>query len=126
MDDPLWYKQAIFYQVYPRAFKDSDGDGRGDLAGLAEKLDYLKDLGVDCIWLMPIYPSPLKDDGYDIADFYRIAGMYGDVEVFRDLLRAVHKRGMRLIMDLVLNHTSDEHPWFQEARRDRKSTYRDY
>ncbi len=126
MDHSLWYKDAIFYQVYPRAFKDANGDGRGDLQGLASKLDYLKDLGVDCIWLMPIYPSPLKDDGYDIADFYQIAPMYGDLADFRALLQAVHQRGMRLIMDLVMNHTSDQHDWFQAARRDRHSPYRDY
>ncbi len=126
MADPLWYKNAIFYQVYPRAFKDSNGDGRGDLVGLTGQLDYLQDLGIDCIWLMPIYPSPLKDDGYDIADFYGIADMYGDLEDFRALLSTVHQRGMRLIMDLVLNHTSDRHPWFQAARSDRTSPYRDY
>ncbi len=126
MDDPLWYKNAIFYQVYLRAFKDSNGDGRGDLQGLTGQLDYLKELGVDCIWLMPIYPSPLKDDGYDIADFHGIASMYGSMEDFKALTRAVHERGMRLIMDLVMNHTSDQHRWFQAARADRKSPYRDY
>ncbi len=126
MDDGLWYKDAIFYQVYPRAFKDTNADGRGDLQGLMERLDYLKDLGIDCIWLMPIYPSPLKDDGYDIADFYHVDPMYGDLEDFEALLRAVHAHGMRLIMDLVMNHTSDQHPWFQAARIDRHSPYRDY
>ena len=117
MDDPLWYKNAIFYQVYLRAFKDSNGDGRGDLQGLTGQLDYLKELGVDCIWLMPIYPSPLKDDGYDIADFHGIASMYGSMEDFKVLMHAVHERGMRLIMDLVMNHTSDQHRWFQAATR---------
>ncbi len=126
MDDGLWYKDAIFYQVYPRAFQDSNADGRGDLKGLTSRLDYLRDLGVDCIWLMPIYPSPLKDDGYDIADFYQIDPMYGDLEDFEALLHAVHARGMRLIMDLVMNHTSDQHRWFQAARIDRHSSYRDY
>src|SRR5512142_1877047 len=126
MDERLWYKDAIFYQVYPRAFKDTNGDGRGDLPGLTGKLDYLKDVGIDCIWLMPIYPSPLKDDGYDIADFYQIAGMYGNLADFKSLLQAVHQRGMRLIMDLVMNHTSDQHDWFQSAQRDRRSPYRDY
>ena len=126
MDQALWYKDAIFYQIYPRAFKDSNADGRGDLQGLAQKLDYLKDLGVDCIWLMPIYPSPLKDDGYDIADFYQVADMYGTLDDFKTLLSSVHERGMRLIMDLVMNHTSDQHRWFQAARADRSSPYRDY
>lgn len=126
MDQRLWYKDAIFYQVYPRAFKDSNGDGRGDLRGLEEKLDYLKDLGVDCIWLMPIYPSPLKDDGYDIAAFRQIASMYGSLDDFKTLLQSVHARGMRLIMDLVMNHTSDQHRWFQAAQSDRSSEFRDY
>ena len=126
MDDGLWYKDAIFYQVYPRAFKDTNADGRGDLKGIEDRLDYLKDLGVDCIWLMPIYPSPLKDDGYDIADFYHIDPMYGDLTDFEVLLQSLHARGMRLIMDLVMNHTSDQHKWFQAARSDRRSAYRDY
>ncbi len=126
MDDRLWYKNAIFYQVYPRAFKDTNADGRGDLKGLESKLDYLKDLGIDCIWLMPIYPSPLKDDGYDIADFRQIASMYGSLDDFEQLLKSVHAHGMRLIMDLVMNHTSDQHRWFQAAQQDRNSPYRDY
>ena len=126
MEESLWYKNAIFYQVYVRAFKDSNGDGHGDLKGLAGKLDYLKDLGIDCIWLMPIYPSPLKDDGYDIADYCNIAGTFGTLDNFKGLLGAAHARGIRLIMDLVMNHTSDEHPWFQAARADRLSPYRDY
>jgi maltose alpha-D-glucosyltransferase/alpha-amylase len=126
MAEPLWYKNTTFYQVYLRAFADSNGDGHGDLKGLEGRLDYLKDLGVDCIWLMPIYPSPLKDDGYDVADFYQIAGIYGSLEDFKSLLQALHARGMRLIMDLVLNHTSDQHHWFQAARADRNSPYRDY
>lgn len=126
MDEKLWYKDAIFYQVYLRAFKDSNGDGHGDLKGLAGKLDYLRQLGVDCIWLMPIYPSPLNDDGYDIADFYEVAPIFGTLEDFKELLSAVHEKGMRLIMDLVMNHTSSQHPWFQSARSDRNSPYRDY
>ena len=126
MAEPLWYKNTTFYQVYLRAFADSNGDGHGDLKGLEGRLDYLKDLGVDCVWLMPIYPSPLKDDGYDVADFYQIAGIYGSLEDFKSLLQALHARGMRLIMDLVLNHTSDQHHWFQAARADRNSPYRDY
>lgn len=122
----LWYKNAIFYQVYVRAFHDSNGDGHGDLKGLTEKLDYLRDLGVDCLWLMPIYPSPLKDDGYDIADYFGIHPDYGTLDDFKELVEAVHARGMRLITDLVLNHTSDQHPWFQEARKGRGSPYHDY
>ncbi len=125
-DIPLWYKNAIFYEVYVRAFKDSNGDGHGDLVGLTQKLDYLQDLGVDCLWLLPIYPSPLKDDGYDIADYYGILPEYGDITDLRSLVTAVHKRDMRIIMDLVLNHTSDQHPWFQAARKDRNSPFRDY
>ncbi len=125
MSDP-WYKNAVFYQVYVRAFYDSNGDGHGDLRGLAQKLDYLQELGVDCLWLMPIYPSPLKDDGYDISDFYGIHPPYGVLEDFKELVKAVHARGMRLIADLVVNHTSDQHPWFQAARLDRRSSYRNY
>jgi maltose alpha-D-glucosyltransferase/alpha-amylase len=125
-NDMLWYKDAIFYEVHVRAFCDGDADGRGDLRGLISKLDYLKDLGVDCLWLLPIYPSPLKDDGYDISDYYNIAPAYGTVEDFRTLLDQAHARGLHVIMDLVLNHTSDQHPWFQAARADRNSPYRDY
>ncbi len=121
-----WYKNAVFYEVYVRAFYDSNADGHGDIAGLTQKLDYLKGLGVDCIWLLPIYPSPLKDDGYDIADYTHILPTYGTLEDFKILLDEVHGRGMRLITDLVLNHTSDQHPWFQAARADRSSPYRDY
>jgi len=126
MHDPLWYKDAVLYQVYVRAFKDSNGDGHGDLRGLQQKLGYLRDLGVDCIWLMPIYPSPLKDDGYDIADFRAVAEPYGTLDDFCSMLESAHGMGMRLIMDLVLNHTSNAHPWFQAARRDRNSPFRDY
>jgi len=122
----LWYKNSVFYEVYVRAFFDSNGDGHGDLRGLEQKLDYLKDLGVDCIWLLPIYPSPLRDDGYDISDYYGVLPTYGTLADFRALVEAVHERGMRLITDLVLNHTSDQHPWFQSARSSRESPYRDY
>jgi maltose alpha-D-glucosyltransferase/alpha-amylase len=125
-DSKLWYTQAIFYEVYLRAFFDYNDDGHGDLRGLIQKLDYLKDLGVDCLWLLPIYPSPLRDDGYDIADYYNVLPTYGDLQDFRDLVTEVHGRGMRIIADLVLNHTSDQHPWFQAARSDRNSPYRDY
>jgi len=121
-----WYKNSVFYEVYLRAFFDSNGDGHGDLRGLEQKLDYLKDLGVDCIWLLPIYPSPLRDDGYDISDYYGVLPTYGTSADFRALVQAVHGRGMHLITDLVLNHTSDQHPWFQSARSSRASPYRDY
>jgi maltose alpha-D-glucosyltransferase/alpha-amylase len=124
--DVPWYKNAIFYEVYVRAFHDSNGDGHGDLPGLIQKLDYLQALGVDCLWLLPIYPSPLKDDGYDIADYYGVLPEYGTLEDFRRLVEEVHRRGMRIITDLVLNHTSDQHPWFQAGRADRSSPYRDY
>jgi maltose alpha-D-glucosyltransferase/alpha-amylase len=126
MDQSLWYKDAIFYQIYVRAFKDSNGDGHGDLNGVTQKLDYLQELGVDCIWLMPIYPSPLKDDGYDIADYYNIAETFGTLDDLKTLIEEAHHREIRIIMDLVLNHTSDKHPWFQAARTDRNSPYRDY
>ncbi len=121
-----WYKQAVFYEVIVRAFYDGDGDGHGDLRGLMHRLDYLQQLGVDCIWLLPIYPSPLRDDGYDIADYYNVLPTYGDLDDFKALVEAVHRRGMRIITDLVLNHTSDQHPWFQAALADRNSPYRDY
>ena len=124
--DGLWYKDAVFYEVYVRGFHDANADGNGDLRGLLEKLDYLRDLGVDCLWLMPIYASPLKDDGYDIADFYKVHPDLGAVEDFEALTRAAHERGIRIIADLVVNHTSDQHPWFQEARRNPSSPYRDY
>lgn len=122
----LWYKNAIFYELHLRAFCDSSGDGHGDLPGLISKLDYLRDLGIDCIWLLPFYPSPLKDDGYDIADFYNIDPAYGTLDDFRRLLQEAHSRGLRVITDLVLNHTSDQHPWFQSARKYRNSPYRNY
>ncbi|MBN1992171.1 MAG: maltose alpha-D-glucosyltransferase [Anaerolineae bacterium] len=124
--DPLWYKNAIFYELHIRAFADSNGDGKGDLRGIIPKLDYLKELGVDCIWLLPMFPSPLKDDGYDIADYFHIHPDYGTVDDFKALVREAHARDIRLITDLVLNHTSDEHPWFIEARRSKDNAYRDY
>jgi maltose alpha-D-glucosyltransferase / alpha-amylase len=121
-----WYKDAIFYELYVRAFKDSTGDGNGDLQGVVSKMDYLLELGVDCIWLLPIYPSPLKDDGYDIAGYTNIHQDYGTLEDFSALISAAHERGIKVITDLVLNHTSDQHPWFQAARQDKNSPYRDY
>jgi len=126
MTQSPWYKNAVFYEISVRAFKDSDGDGHGDLRGLTEKLDYLQSLGVDCIWIMPIYPSPLRDDGYDIADYYSVDSTYGSVDALKVTIEAAHRRGIRIITDLVLNHTSDAHPWFQSARSDKNSPYRDY
>lgn len=124
--DPLWYQSAIFYEVNVRAFYDSNADGHGDLPGLIEKLDYLRDLGVNCIWVMPIYDSPLRDDGYDISDFLKIQAVFGNVQDFRRLIEEAHARGMRIITDMIMNHTSDQHPWFQAARSDPNSPYRDF
>ena len=121
-----WWKEAVFYQIYPRSFYDTDGDGIGDLKGIIEKLDYLKELGVDALWLSPIYDSPNDDNGYDIRDYKKIMQEFGTMEDFDELLEGIHKRGMRLIMDLVINHTSDEHEWFQKALKDENSEYRDY
>src|SRR5687768_6661204 len=115
-NDPLWYKDAIIYETHVRAFHDSVGDGAGDLRGLTSKLDYLQDLGVSAIWLLPFYPSPLKDDGYDIADYTGVNSAYGSLRDFKTLLREAHRRGLRVITELVLNHTSDQHPWFRRAR----------
>jgi maltose alpha-D-glucosyltransferase/alpha-amylase len=117
--DPLWYKDAIIYQLHVKAFHDSDGDGIGDFEGLTEKLDYLQDLGVTALWLLPFYPSPLKDDGYDIADYADVHPAYGTLRDFRTFLREAHRRELRVITELVVNHTSDQHPWFQRARRAR-------
>ncbi len=125
--DPLWYKDAIVYELHVRAFHDSNGDGVGDFAGLVEKLDYLQDLGVNTLWLLPFYPSPLKDDGYDIADHFGINPTYGTMTDFKVFLREAHRRGLRVITELVLNHTSDQHPWFKRARRAPKgSRHRDF
>jgi maltose alpha-D-glucosyltransferase/alpha-amylase len=122
----MWYKEAVFYELYVRAFADSNGDGHGDFLGLIDKLDYLQELGVDCIWLLPMYQSPLVDDGYDISDHYQILPEYGSVEDFETLVSEVHRRGMRLVADLVLNHTSDQHPWFQASRASKDNLFRDY
>lgn len=122
----VWWKEAVFYQIYPRSFADSNGDGIGDLKGILGKLDYLKNLGVDALWLSPVYDSPNDDNGYDIRDYHKIMEEFGTMEDFDRLLYAVHERGMRLIMDLVVNHTSDEHPWFQKAVDSPDSPYHDY
>jgi maltose alpha-D-glucosyltransferase/alpha-amylase len=124
--NPLWYKDAVFYELYVRAFKDSNGDGHGDLRGLLSKLDYLQALGVDCIWLLPIYPSPLVDDGYDVADYHNIHEHFGTLDDFKALLEGVHARGMYLIVDVIINHTSDQHPWFIESRSSRDSPKRNW
>ena len=121
-----WWKEAVFYQIYPRTFSDSNGDGIGDLKGICSKLDYLKNLGVDALWLSPVYDSPNDDNGYDIRDYHKIMKEFGTMEDFDLLLEETHKKGMKLIMDLVVNHTSDEHEWFKSALADKNSKYRDY
>jgi len=124
--DPLWYKDAIFYELHVKAFRDGNGDGMGDFKGLVSRLDYLKELGVDCLWILPMYPSPFRDDGYDIADYYSIHPQYGTMDDFREFLDAAHERGLRVITELVVNHTSDQHPWFQEARQSTDNPRRDW
>src|SRR5829696_4969503 len=116
-DDALWYKDAVIYEVHVRAFQDSNGDGIGDFPGLTSRLDYLQELGVTALWLLPFYPSPLRDDGYDTSDYLSVHPDYGTLRQFRTFLREAHRRGLRVITELVLNHTSDQHPWFQRARR---------
>ncbi len=126
-NNPLWYKDAILYELHVRAFFDSNGDGIGDFRGLAQKLDYLQDLGVTAIWLLPFYPSPLKDDGYDIADYTAVHPAYGTLRDFKFFVREAHRRGLRVVTELVCNHTSDQHPWFQRARRAKAgSVWRDF
>jgi maltose alpha-D-glucosyltransferase/alpha-amylase len=124
--DELWFKDAVFYEAPIKSFFDSTGDGVGDLSGMTEKLDYIRDLGVDCIWLLPMYPSPGHDDGYDISDFYSVHADVGTIEDFRVFVETAHSKGLRVVADLVMNHTSDQHPWFQSARSDPDSPYRDY
>jgi maltose alpha-D-glucosyltransferase/alpha-amylase len=125
--DPLWYKKAVIYQAHVRSFCDSDGNGIGDFGGLTSKLDYLQDLGVTALWLLPFYPSPLRDDGYDIADYSDVNPLYGNLADFREFLREAHKRNLRVITELVINHTSDQHAWFQRARRAKPgSRWRDF
>jgi maltose alpha-D-glucosyltransferase / alpha-amylase len=124
--DNLWYKDAVIYQLHVRTFYDSNADGVGDFPGLTQKLDYLQQLGITAIWLLPFYPSPLRDDGYDIADYTSVNPTYGSLEEFKAFLNAAHSRGIRVIIELVLNHTSDQHPWFQEARSSRDNPRRDW
>ncbi|MBP0725417.1 alpha-glucosidase [Bacillus sp. RG28] len=126
MVNQSWWKEAVAYQIYPRSFMDSNGDGIGDLIGVISKLDYLKDLGIDVIWICPFYKSPNDDNGYDISDYQDIMDEFGTMEDFDQLLNEVHNRGMKLILDLVVNHTSDEHPWFLESRKSKDNPYRDY
>jgi maltose alpha-D-glucosyltransferase/alpha-amylase len=124
--DPLWFKRAVFYEIHIRGFFDSDDNGSGDLRGIQEKLDYLQWLGIDCIWLLPMYESPLRDGGYDIADFDKVHPDYGTVEDFRSFVDAAHRRGIRVIADLVVNHTSSDHAWFQASRSDPDGPYGDW
>ena len=122
--DPLWYKDAIIYELHVKAFNDSSGDGIGDFRGLMSKLDYLEYLGITAVWLLPFYPSPLKDDGYDISDYRGIHSSYGTLKDFKTFVREAHKRGIRVITELVINHTSDQHPWFQASRRAKRGSAR--
>jgi oligo-1,6-glucosidase len=124
--DKAWWKESVVYQIYPRSFADGNGDGIGDLRGILQKLDYLKELGVDVVWLCPVYTSPNDDNGYDISDYRDIMDEFGTLADWDELLAGMHRRGIKLVMDLVVNHTSDEHPWFVEARKSKDSPYRDY
>jgi maltose alpha-D-glucosyltransferase/alpha-amylase len=126
MKDQYWYQQSVFYEVSVQSFFDANGDGIGDLAGLTEKLDYFVHLGVNCLWLIPFFESPMRDGGYDISDYRRVNPNFGSIEDFETLVSEAHKRGLRIIIDLVMNHTSDALPWFQAARKDRHSKYHDY
>lgn len=124
--DNQWYKECSFYQIWTRSFKDGNGDGIGDLYGVLEKLDYIKSLGVDGIWFSPIYPSPNADYGYDISDYKDISSDYGTLELFKKVLDSAHAKGLKIIMDLVINHTSDEHEWFKESKKSTDNPYHDY
>lgn len=121
-----WWKEAVFYQIYPRSFQDSDGDGVGDLNGITRRLDHLQSLGIDVIWLSPHFQSPNADNGYDISDYRAVMPQFGTMDDFDRMLAEIKRRGMRLILDLVVNHSSDEHRWFQESRKSRDNKYRDY
>ena len=121
-----WWKESVVYQIYPRSFCDSNGDGIGDLRGIIHKLDHLQALGVDVVWLSPVYQSPNDDNGYDISDYQAIMAEFGTLADWEELLADMHPRGIRLMMDLVVNHTSDEHPWFVESRKSKDNPYRDY
>ncbi len=126
MEERIWWKEAVCYQVYPRSFNDSNNDGIGDINGIREKLDYLKNLGIDVIWVSPIFKSPNDDNGYDISDYQDIMDEFGTMEDFEILLKETHDKGMKLILDLVINHTSDEHPWFIESKSSKDNPKRDW
>lgn len=121
-----WWKEAVVYQVYPRSFMDANGDGIGDLQGVTSRLDYLQELGINVIWLSPVYQSPNVDNGYDISDYQAIQPEFGTMADFDELLKQAHRRGIRIVMDLVVNHSSDQHPWFVESRKSKDNPYRDY
>ena len=121
-----WWKNAVVYQIYPKSFQDSNGDGIGDIQGIISRLDYLADLGIDAVWLSPVYCSPQDDNGYDISDYQDIDPMFGTLSDMEELIAEAKKRNIRIIMDLVLNHTSDEHRWFLEAKKSRENPYHDY
>ena len=121
-----WWQNRVAYQIYPKSFKDSNGDGVGDIRGIIEKLDYLQSLGIGIIWISPIYQSPFVDQGYDISDYYAIDPIFGTMEDFDELIAQADKRDIKIVMDLVVNHCSDQHPWFQAARKDLSSHYADY
>ena len=124
--DPVWYKRAVFYEVFVRSFHDASGDGTGDLKGLTARLDYLQWLGIDCIWLPPFFKSPLRDGGYDVSDYTGILPEFGDLGDFVEFVESAHARGIRVIIDFVMNHTSDQHPWFQASRTDPDGQYGDF
>lgn len=126
MSTKTWWKESVVYQIYPKSFKDSNGDGIGDLNGITQKLDYIKELGANVIWLCPVYKSPNDDNGYDISDYRDIMKDFGDMDDYDRLLAEAHKRGIKIIMDLVVNHTSDEHKWFIESKKSKDNPYRDY
>ena len=121
-----WWKECVFYQIYPRSFQDSNGDGIGDLRGIIDRVDYLADLGIGGIWLGPVFESPGDDMGYDISDYQKILDIFGTMEDWEELRDKLHSRGIKILVDLVVNHTSDEHAWFRESRQSRDNPYRDY
>ena len=126
MNQNEWWKQGVIYQIYPRSFSDSSGDGIGDLQGIISRLDHLVDLGIDAIWISPFYPTPDADFGYDISDHTDVDPRFGSLEIFDDLVQKAHNRDIKIILDLVLNHTSDQHPWFKESRSNRSNPKRDW
>src|SRR5688572_8384049 len=122
----VWWKHGVFYQIYPRSFQDTNGDGVGDLQGIINRMDYLIELGINAIWISPIYPSPMADFGYDVSDYLNIHPLFGDLATFDRLLKEAHRRNIRVVLDYVPNHTSDEHPWFIESRSSRDNPKRDW